>query len=143
MRRNILLLAGVLLVAPSFGSDSPKECDGQVEIDGIEGTWKLVSVEDNGKASPGFEFAVIFCKGAWTSTSDQKGSYKVDAKQRPALLDWRITDPPGDQKPAKSIYRLDGDILKIAYYLEDDRPRHFDSKADDRLHVYIFTRVGK
>src|SRR5262249_10853397 len=119
------LLAIVLLGVVALGSDSSKEYDGRAESEGIEGMWKLVSMEDNGEATHAPHGELVFRRGEWTGTtpnSDQKGWYKVAARQKPAFLDLQITDPPGTQGPAKSIFRIDGDILKIAYYLEDDRP---------------------
>jgi uncharacterized protein (TIGR03067 family) len=136
----------VLIGVVALGSDSSKEYDGRAESEGIEGMWKLVSMEDNGEATHDMNGELVFHKGGWTWTtpnSTQKGWYKVDVRERPALLDLKITDPPGTQEPAKSIFRIDGDILKIAYYLEDDRPRDFDTKVDARLHLYIFQRMRK
>ena len=49
MRRTLLLLVGVLLSGMALGSDSPKEYDDATQIDGLEGTWQAVSVENLGE----------------------------------------------------------------------------------------------
>jgi hypothetical protein len=43
MRRIVCLLAGVLLVALGSGSDAPKEYDGSIDADDIQGAWELTS----------------------------------------------------------------------------------------------------
>lgn len=51
MRRAVLLIA-VLLVTALLSSDSPKDYDGSMTEDGLEGTWRLAKFERSGvKAS--------------------------------------------------------------------------------------------
>jgi hypothetical protein len=52
MRRLVSLFAA-LLVFPPLGSDSPKESDDTVKVDGLEGTWRLTEYElDGAKREP-------------------------------------------------------------------------------------------
>jgi uncharacterized protein (TIGR03067 family) len=143
-RRTDCLLAGVLLVVPALGSDAPKGYDGAAEIDGIEGTWQAVSVENTGGTflTPP-EWRMTFRAGKFTWTGGgihPQGSYKVDAGKKPAWLD--MTYLPEGDPTLKNIFRIDGDILKIAWTLGDgERPQRFDIHGDRRQSVSTFKRV--
>ena len=69
----------------------------------------------------------------------------MTAKQRPAWLDMTTTDgQTGRSYTSKGIYQIDGDILKMAWTLDDEvRPQCSVIKADDSLRVLTFKRVLK
>src|SRR5262249_52284330 len=69
MRRIVCLLAGVLLVVPSLGSDAPKEYDGATERDELEGTWELVGIECRPvQEGPSNQCVVTFRGGRFTKS---------------------------------------------------------------------------
>jgi uncharacterized protein (TIGR03067 family) len=144
MHRTLLLLTGVLLSVMALASDSPKDYDDATQIDGLEGTWQAVSVEGTGgffRTPP--EWRMIFRDGKFTWTGRgiaPKGSYKVDANKKPAWLDITRADLPAAEDIVKCIYRIDGDLLKIAWPI-DERAQIFDIKGDRRQSVSTFKRV--
>jgi uncharacterized protein (TIGR03067 family) len=147
MRRTLLLLIGVLFSVMALASDSPKDYDDATQIDGLEGTWQAVSVENTGgsfRTPP--QWCMIFHAGKYTWTGlgiAPKGSYKVDVSKKPARLDITCADLPAAEDTMKCIYRIDGDILKIAWDLGGERAQIFDIQCDRRQSVSIFKRVRK
>jgi len=119
MRRFVCLLAGVLVVVPSLGSDSPREYDGATEMDGIEGTWRFVSAERIGGdviwAGPPI---LTFRGGRYVGLRDgrtvERGAYGVDNRQTPRHFDRFPESGPNRGLTLRYIYRVDGDTLKIA-----------------------------
>ena len=148
MRRTVCLLAGMLLVVLSVGSDSPSEYDGTVTPpDDLSGSWKLVAVGSNTQVAPNVNWfsppVLTFHNGNrvsffWCETIS--GELKADGFQRPGQLDlsWHENEK-GDEK---FIYRRDGDTLHIGYLPDGNgaRPKTFD---DDNIRVLTFKRVKK
>ena len=129
MRRTILL-AGVLLSVVALGSDSQKEYDDKTTVDPLEGTWRLIGSEFEGKKMDiPVEFAMwTFRRGTYTIDDGdgnpvQRGTYRIDATQKPAHL---------DMGTAKFIYQIDGDTLRhatLAGAYDTPRPQGFYDKA--------------
>src|SRR5262245_631196 len=111
MRRIACLLAVLLLVLPSLGSDAPKEYDETVAWeDGLQGSWLLVGQEFNGKPVDFVESVQTFRNGKYT-TKDKHGSvagtYTIDASQKPAHLDEVPSEGPDYGRRRKTVYQLD------------------------------------
>jgi uncharacterized protein (TIGR03067 family) len=139
MRRTVLLLAGVLLVAASLGSDAPKEYDGATENE-IEGTWRIVAVDLDGRRlreeAPWGK--LTFRAGRWQFSAENgvvAASYTTDASCRPAHLDVIY-----DSDTRKFVYRIDGNTLRMAEAQNwgDPRPRSIDGKG---IIVHTYKRV--
>jgi uncharacterized protein (TIGR03067 family) len=111
--RRLSLIAAVLFVVPLFGYDSPKEYDGSMAADGIEGTWRLIEVEDNGtKRPPNIQEVLVFQSRTYSSASYGEWSYQIDSNRHPHRLDvFRSSDPSPNKY--EEIYHLDGDTLRI------------------------------
>src|SRR6478672_4540007 len=114
MRRIVWLLAGVLLVVPSLGSDAPKGYDGATEDVGIEGTWRLTEYEiDGAKREPNFRCVLTLRNGTFTVhyTNDEdtiRGSYRLDPTRNPPHLDWLPSNGGGKGQTLLFIYQIDG-----------------------------------
>jgi uncharacterized protein (TIGR03067 family) len=137
MRRIVCLLAGVLLVVPSLGSDAPKEYDGATERDELEGTWELVGIECRPvQEGPSNQCVVTFRGGRFTKSYGDgdtlRGSYRLDPARKPSHLDQYLSTGPFQGRTQECIYRIDGDTLRIALSTSrgdsDDfrRPQGFD-----------------
>jgi uncharacterized protein (TIGR03067 family) len=134
MRRIVCLLAGVLLVVPVLGSDSPKEYGDATEIDGIEGTWRFVSAERIGGDVKRVEWAgppiLTFRGGRYVGLRDgrtvEQGDYWVDNRQTPRHFDRFPESGPNRGFTLPYIYRVDGNTLKIAQKSDNlERPTGF------------------
>jgi uncharacterized protein (TIGR03067 family) len=149
MSRTVCLLAGVLLVVPSLGSDAPKEYDGTVAWDDeLQGSWLLVGVDFNGKAVDFVESVQTFRNGKYT-TKDKNGTtagtYIIDASQTPAHLDEVPSEGPDTGRRRKTVYQLDGNTLKKAAspFWADQRPKSLDDKTSALVVIYTLKRVQK
>jgi len=133
MRRTVYLLAA-LLVLLSLGSDAPKEYDGSVECDDLQGVWRAVALKENGQvhASEGAG-ATTYRAGKWEYRDKnvfESGTYKTDTSFQPAHLDSTVTVGELKGRTGKLIYRVDGDTLWRAYRVEGDgRPSSFEENG--------------
>jgi uncharacterized protein (TIGR03067 family) len=142
--RHLLFPFALLCVLPLLGSDSPKEYDDRTKLVELEGMWRIVSVENTGGYYPTSGY-MVFREGKFEGTGRgvaPKGNYKVDNTKKPAWLD--LTNPPDNGPAEMCIYRIDGDVLKIAWPLgSDERSERLDIAGDRRQSVSTFKRVRK
>jgi uncharacterized protein (TIGR03067 family) len=128
----LVVVAAGLLVAADAKEDAVK-----TEKAKLKGTWKTVSLEDNGDKAPEdvvkkmrlvFQDSKIIIKG--TDNGDHEGTYTIDPSQKPATLDLVPADGPDKGKTLRCIYSLEGDDLKICSpsKSDDDRPKEFAAK---------------
>jgi uncharacterized protein (TIGR03067 family) len=113
MRRIVCLLAGVLLVAPSLGSDTPREYDGATEIAVLEGSWRLTKREIRGETEQlgSIQRVLTFQGGTVTYTGDSRDvKYRIVPNCNPPHLDEVVQG-----QTLKFIYQIDGDTLRIAW----------------------------
>jgi uncharacterized protein (TIGR03067 family) len=102
----------------------------------IQGTWKFVSQEVEGKPRPKQELAkqtITFDGDTWTVRRDgkvfQAGTHKFDPEKKPSQVDAAVT--AGEDKGATmlGIYELKGDALKVCFDPKGkERPTDFTSK---------------
>jgi uncharacterized protein (TIGR03067 family) len=151
-----LTLASLFLVAGNAKSD-----DAQDEWKKLQGTWKIVSWQQNGgkPMTPPSERWVI--KGDqltswWNVDPRAKGAapvatykLKIDPTRKPKTIDQRF-----DLKESKGanwtmgIYEVDGDNLKICFSNdgngnEKNRPGDFTCAKDSGRILYTFKREKK
>jgi uncharacterized protein (TIGR03067 family) len=122
-----VLVAGLLLAA-----------DAKKDAEKLQGTWKVVSGEQSGKAQEeAKEFVMVFDKDTFTvKRGDEvvvKGTFTVDAAKKPKAIDMTIKEGRNEQdngKKVHGIYELDKDGLKwcAAEPGSDDRPKEFATK---------------
>ena len=145
MRRTVLLLAGMLLSLVVLGSGSPKEYDGRIKV--IEGTWRLIQTEYEGKkeSPPSYEDVITCYSGILAdSKSSSRCKYRIDPGPtgKPPHLD--LLPLSGTGEAEKCIYQVDGDTLRTASFLivfggeETHRPREFNG---DNVLVNTYKRV--
>ena len=147
MRRTVCLLAVVLLVVPSLGSDAPRGYDGEaVWDDELQGTWQWD--EFNGrKVETNLREVLTFRSGTYTSSYSDgdtfRGSYRLDPTRKPPHLDEVPSNGPYRGQTVKYIYQLDRDTLRIAFMAAEDdmrRPQGFNDKG---VYVETYKRVKK
>jgi uncharacterized protein (TIGR03067 family) len=103
----------------------------------LEGTYKVVSAEKDGKAPPDFEAfkkkASIIIAGD-TITFDlgkdevaKSGKLKADASKKPAEIDITPSEGPEKGKTFPGIYKLEKGTLTLVWKEAGDRPTAFSS----------------
>jgi uncharacterized protein (TIGR03067 family) len=144
MRRTVLLvIAAGLLVA----GDSAKE-NVQKELEKFRGTWKFVSIENEGQAVPKaqYEGARLTLKGdqfTFRQGADSThGTFKVDPAKQPKTIDVTFTDGPDKGKTIVGVYELKGDTYKVCLQLKGkERPKEFRSQAESGHVLQVLQRV--
>ncbi len=131
MKYALAILAAALLVAAD---------DAKKDQAGLQGTWKPVSSEQNGKdtTDEGKEHTLIFEKDTFTVKRGDnvmiKGTFKLDPSKKPKTIDMTVTEGRRDEDKGKElhgIYELDGDTLKwcTGQPGTTERPTEFSTKA--------------
>jgi uncharacterized protein (TIGR03067 family) len=147
MRRGLLVLA----VALAAAADKPKP-DEKAELAKLQGTWKVVSVEEDGKPLPAEEVR------GWSLTVEGpnytfrngreavEGTYKLNPLQNPGAIDATRGSGAAKGKTLWGIYRVAGDDLKICFNKpgEEVRPKELKTGGEGGGHrLYVFQRVKK
>jgi len=139
-RHALLYLAARLLVA----ADAPKD------VKTLDGTWVLVSGEDDGKklSDEALKNARLTFEGdKHTVKIDDTtftGTHKLDPTNKPRTIDISDTDGPFKGKTVLGIYELDGNEFKICYAPPGkDRPKDFSAKAGTGYRYHVWKREKK
>jgi uncharacterized protein (TIGR03067 family) len=124
---------------------SPDEAAAKVakkDTERIQGTWAVISLEENGKKAPTTVVVAMAFEGdkvkVIRENDEQEGSFRLDPTQEPKTFDLLIE---GLRTPG--IYTLEADQLTICLQLSEhgNRPKRFvtDSKSDG-LRLMILER---
>jgi uncharacterized protein (TIGR03067 family) len=138
MRRKYLWVVVVasLAVGGTLRGDGGKDA-GEDVLKKIQGTWKFVAQEMDGKALPKEEVAkqtITFERDKWTVHRDGKvvqvGTHKFDPGKKPAQVDAVVTEGEDKGSTMLGIYELKGDTIKVCFDPKGkERPSDFTSKA--------------
>lgn len=139
----INLVVCCVAVVAALGDDDPNKAD----LDRFQGSWKSVSVMDDGKpAKAGFTWKIaknrILYGGGWY------GAMTLNAKENPKAYDLDHYDAGGEVrgKGFKAIYKFDGDDKMtwcVPLRAESPRPKAFESKPGDGNRLIVLERVKK
>jgi uncharacterized protein (TIGR03067 family) len=144
------LLAVAFVGAGAAHADSTKD-----ELEKMQGTWTLASVEGNGQKSTDDQVKGITrtIKGdRYEVTKDgkslAKGTMTFDPTKTPKTLDAVVTSPAegGGTKTVKvlGIYELDGDTMKTCLAEPGkDRPTDFSTKEGSGRRLFVWKREKK
>ena len=147
MKRYLLtaLAAGLLLAAQDAKEDATKK-----DLEQIQGTWRLVSRQRDGRTDPpvavkdvlmtnkGDQFSF---KGAASGAGATQGTFKLDATKTPKTMDRIPADGPNKGKTLPAIYALEGDTLKICVAVAGkERPKEFATKPGSGYVLSVFKR---
>jgi uncharacterized protein (TIGR03067 family) len=70
--------------------------------------------------------------------------YKLDGTKNPATIDITIDDAPIKEAigtTSKGIVSVDGDTMKLCYNPGGDRPKTFESTAENKMHLFVLKRA--
>jgi uncharacterized protein (TIGR03067 family) len=128
----VLVLAAGFLAAP-VPNDKPKD------EQAIQGTWVVVSAENNGKPADDIKGEKLILKDGkvtmTTKNKEEKGTYKIDPTKKPKTID--LTEE-GKTEPSPGIYALEGDTLKLCVSSKpSERPTEFSGKPKNHMLIVL------
>jgi uncharacterized protein (TIGR03067 family) len=138
---SIVALALLAAGAPLLGGNKDS---GASDLKKIQGTWRFVSHEANGKKTPPDEVAklkITFQGDKFTVTKDdqvvQAGTNKLDPSKTPAHIDAKITEGDGKGHTMLGVYELKGDTIRVCFDTAGkERPTSLTAK-DGQMEVVI------
>jgi uncharacterized protein (TIGR03067 family) len=138
MRYAVLIL--VATAGASLAADA-KEDAVKAELETLQGTWQLVSVETEGKAPPEDLIktirVVIAASKHTVHVGDQVPARDIPFTIDPAKKPKETTDKLPDGTEIKGIYELDGDTLKSCVAPPGkDRPTEFKGTGGNTVRVF-------
>jgi len=138
MRYSVLLI----LAATNWSLAADAKDDAiKAELDKLQGTWQLVSVETDGKA-PAEDLikkirVVITGSKHTVHVGDQSPAKDIPFTIDPSKTPKEATDTLPDGSTIKSIYELDGDTLKSCVAPPGkDRPTEFKGTGGNTVRVF-------
>ena len=137
----------------ALAADAPaaaKEGGAKGDLDKLQGTWLIVSMEMGGKKAPedevkGYTFVV---KDDKATLSDGKGLtqeavLKLDPGKDPKEIDMAV-DEGGKNEVHKGIYKLEGDTLTLCKsHPPDERPGAFATKEGEKWPALVVFKKKK
>ncbi|HKI36657.1 MAG TPA: TIGR03067 domain-containing protein [Gemmataceae bacterium] len=144
----LLVLSGILIVAagafPLWAAEEDKDNGDRAKL---EGTWKLVSYEEDGKAMSAEDVKKVslMVKGdKFTLKLPEEtveGSSKRDATKKPKEIDTTPAKGRFEGKTLLGIYELSDDTYKACFAPPGkDRPKEFSSKKESGNILFVFKR---
>jgi uncharacterized protein (TIGR03067 family) len=125
----------ILFLATSLASADDKQEAAARELKKLEGDWKALKSEDDGRESDGGNGILIEKDKMRLKIGDRvvfTGTITIDPSAEPKTIDLKYTDGPGvTGMTQRGIYRWDGDKLEICWNPvgKDERPKKFTTKA--------------
>jgi uncharacterized protein (TIGR03067 family) len=143
LSRALLLVAAGLLVAADAKDDAVQAAKAK-----LKGTWKVVSLEEQGTKAPDdvvkkmrlvFQDSKLVLKGM--DDGDHEASYTIDPSKKPATLDLVPADGTEKGKTLRCIYAVEGDELKLCSAPPDgDRPKEFTAAKGSQSVLLVLKR---
>jgi len=113
--------------------------------DELQGVWKIVSMEWDGRQFPGKVSGKIIIRGDKATSYGGKEpvtySLEIAPQQKPARLNL-LKNVNGELKIKRCIYKIEGDTLTLCHHFKSNqaRPAQFETRASDGL---LLTRLKR
>jgi len=133
----------IMMVLPCALSDSPEARSGK-ELAELQGIWKLVSLEMDGKAT---EFAEkppkwVIKENKVFYGGDELAELTIDAKTIPTCIDLGFRQP---RRVYEGVYAVTGETLKICVNRltegVKERPLEFSTAGKPDWRLLVFKRI--
>ena len=141
-----LMLLVVLVTGWWPGEDGEKET--KQELDKLQGSWILESVETKGMELPKDKIAqnVLVIRGdKFTSMRGEKvlaeATIKIDPTKSPKWIDQTFKNKEGKLVVRPGIYELTGDTLRLAF--DRERPKELKTTPESSLNITVYKREKK
>jgi uncharacterized protein (TIGR03067 family) len=136
----------VLMTWLQPGADGDKET--KQELDNLQGSWILESVETKGTQLPKDKIAqnVLVIRGdKLTTMSGQKvlaeATFTIDPTKSPRWIDQTFKNKEGNLVVRPGIYELTGDTLRLAF--DRERPKELKTAPESSLNITVYKREKK
>ena len=139
---SLLALAAGLAGGAALGGGAKKD------LDGLQGSWKMVGATSGGKKVPIDPSRVIVIKGDrleglfFKKGKPAEVKFTLDPAKSPKWIDLEVGQPKLSEgsKKYEGIYQQQGDTLRLAIGIEENqkRPKNFASGSS-----FSFKRVKK
>jgi uncharacterized protein (TIGR03067 family) len=149
--RLMLIFSALMISSCGYLAPVPTPKDPQVEMEELNGTWKVISKKVQGIELIGKhekETFVTFKNGEFTWADDGAPPGKIvsiDPSKSPKEVDYLYTGGVEKGKTHKAIYhKLNADTFTDCFGPSGTaRPQEFKSTADNNLTVMVYVRVKK
>jgi uncharacterized protein (TIGR03067 family) len=150
-RLGFALTAILLFTAPARVEDriATRSEDAKKDLQHLQGTWQLESIEDSKKAKLDVKKRTLFVGGDIVLVQEgerliQAGTLRLVTSKSPRMIDVTVRKGEHVDNTMLGIYELKGDTLKVCFDPEgDSRPRQFSAKADSSIFVATYKRVKR
>jgi uncharacterized protein (TIGR03067 family) len=146
MKARLLMIAALGLL---LGADNPQDPASKKDLEGMQGTWKLVSAMQDGTAlsEDKVKQTTIVIKddtfhfpGLAEDATSREGTFKLDATKSPKEMDTISTK----KEVMLGIYELDADGYKVCFApAGKPRPSEFASKPGTGYILQVWQRQKK
>jgi uncharacterized protein (TIGR03067 family) len=115
------------------------------ELEALQGTWSIVSLEIDGQKMEGVPSAQVIVKGDRFTTNSMGATYEgrveVDAAQTPKHFNLVFTEGPEKSNTNRGIYELDGDLWRMCLNMAGgERPASFATSPASGLALETLQR---
>ena len=140
-------VTAALLVVGSLAVVAAEDDAAKGEIAKWQGTWRAVSMDHDGKATPSEKLKPIklTVEGAnykfENGDFSESGRYRFDPSQKPKALDIVVGEGASKDKVYLVIYKIEGDELTICLESENKhRPTEFTGKEGSGCVLEVWRR---
>jgi uncharacterized protein (TIGR03067 family) len=148
MKTRLLLLPLVLL---ALAADDSKEDAVKKDLEKLQGTWKMASLEVDGKSVPEdkLKSSTLTIKGDKyiIHVKDQtfETQMTLDPTQKTKTIDMKFLDGANKDKTALGIYKIDGDRFTMCRALNPGqaRPQDFGTWPNTNTFLVVWNKQEK
>jgi uncharacterized protein (TIGR03067 family) len=138
-----LSLAGLFLFGVAWAAqDAAKE-----DQEKLQGRWTVIRGEDSGEQLPEqrIKDSDVVIRGdrirVKSDREPREMAFKLAPTKNPKTIDMTIMEGPEKGKTAYGIYRLEGDVLTIAFApVGKERPKNFETKQGSKEMMFVMKR---